>query len=63
MAVIGKGRAVAETWKFRLTRITAWFAWAVVHIYFLIEFENKIVVFFQWAWNYLTNKRSSRIIS
>jgi len=63
MAVIGKGRAVAETWKFRLNGFPAWLAWAFVHIYFLIEFENKIVVFIHWAWNYLTNARGSRLIT
>jgi NADH dehydrogenase len=63
MAVIGRGRAVAEAMGIRLTGFFAWLAWAVVHIYFLIEFENKIVVFWHWVWNYITNKRGSRIIS
>lgn len=63
MAVIGKGRAVAETGRLKLFGLPAWIAWAFVHIYFLIEFENKIVVFLRWAWNYITNKRGSRLIT
>jgi NADH dehydrogenase len=63
MAVIGKGRAVAETGKLRLRGFPAWLAWAFIHIYFLIEFENKLVVFVHWAWNYITNARGSRLIT
>jgi len=63
MAVIGRGRAVAESFGLRLNGFTAWIGWAFIHIYFLIEFENKLKVFFNWAWNYLTNKRTSRLIT
>ena len=62
MAVIGKSKAVAETWKIKLTGILAWFCWAFIHIYFLIEFKNRVIVFCHWTWHYLTNKRSSRLI-
>lgn len=63
MAVIGKGCAVAETWRLRLRGFPAWLAWAFIHIYFLIEFENKLIVFIHWAWNYITNARGSRLIT
>ena len=63
MAVIGRGRAVAESCRLRLRGFPAWLTWAFVHIYFLIEFENKLIVFFQWAWNYLTDRRGSRLIT
>ncbi len=63
MAVIGKGRAVAEAGKIRLRGFFAWIGWAFIHIYFLIEFENKLIVFMRWAWNYITNKRGSRLIT
>ncbi len=62
MAVIGRGRAVVESHALRLQGFIAWILWAIVHIYFLIEFENKMIVFFRWAWNYLTNKRGSRLL-
>ena len=53
---------MAESWKVRMWGFPAWVAWALVHIFFLIEFENRFVVFFRWAWNYLTDKRGSRVI-
>lgn len=62
MAVIGKGKAVAETWKIKLYGVLAWFAWAFIHIYFLIEFRHRIIVFIHWTWHYLTDKRGSRLI-
>lgn len=63
MAVIGRGQAVAETWKLSFSGFPAWIAWALIHIYYLIEFENKVIVFFHWFWNYLTNNRGSRLIT
>ena len=63
MAVIGKSRAVAETGSIRLTGFIGWISWAFIHIYFLIEFENRLIVFIRWAYNYLTNKRGSRLIT
>jgi NADH dehydrogenase len=62
MAVIGKGKAVAETWKLRLTGLVAWLCWALIHIYFLIELKNRFIVFCNWTWHYITNKRGSRLI-
>jgi NADH:ubiquinone reductase (H+-translocating) len=63
MAVIGKGRAVAEIGRVSITGLPAWVSWAIIHIYFLIEFENKFIVFLRWIWNYITNKRGSRLIT
>ncbi len=63
MAVIGKGHAVAENKYLRLQGYSAWLAWAFVHIYFLIEFESKIAVFWRWAWNYMSNRRGARLIT
>jgi NADH:ubiquinone reductase (H+-translocating) len=34
-----------------------------VHIYYLIEFDNKLVVFIQWTWSYFTRKRGARLIT
>jgi len=63
MAVIGRGHAVAEYGRLRINGFSAWVAWAIIHIYFLIEFENKLIVFIHWAWNYMTNGRGSRLIT
>jgi len=62
MATIGRRRAVLQFSKFKLSGVLAWFAWLFVHIYFLIGFRNRAIVFFQWAWSYLTFKRGARLI-
>jgi NADH:ubiquinone reductase (H+-translocating) len=41
----------------------AWIAWIVVHIYFLIQFDSKLIVMVQWAWSYFTKNRGARIIT
>ncbi|HVK60766.1 MAG TPA: NAD(P)/FAD-dependent oxidoreductase [Bdellovibrionales bacterium] len=63
MATIGRRRAVAQTKNFKFTGTTAWFAWLLVHIYFLIGFKNRVVVLFEWFWSYLTFKRGTRLIT
>ncbi|KJR97163.1 MAG: pyridine nucleotide-disulfide oxidoreductase [Desulfobulbaceae bacterium BRH_c16a] len=62
MATIGKSRAVTETHGLRLSGMLAWWAWLVVHIYYLSGFRNRILVLFQWAWSYLTYARGARLI-
>lgn len=47
----------------RLHGFPAWLAWVFVHIWYLIEFDNKLLVLFQWAWNYFTRKRGARLIT
>src|SRR6202034_1187120 len=54
MATIGRNRAVAETWKFKLGGWIAWLAWLFVHLLFLVGFRNKIAVVLDWIWNYFT---------
>lgn len=63
LAVIGRNKAIAEFGKFGFGGIVAWFIWAFIHIRYLIEFDSKILVMFQWAWNYLTMKRGARLIT
>jgi NADH dehydrogenase len=63
LAVIGRGQAVAEIWKLRLSGFIAWFIWAFVHIAFLIGFRNRVVVMLQWAWSYFNYERGSRLIT
>jgi NADH dehydrogenase len=41
----------------------AWFAWLFIHITYLIQFENRLLVMMQWFWNYLTRNRSARLIT
>jgi NADH dehydrogenase len=66
MATIGRLSAVADVkWPFRahMSGIPAWFAWLVVHIFFLIGFRNRVAVFFSWVWSYFTFTRSARLIT
>lgn len=62
MATIGRNKAIAEFWKFKLSGFSAWLSWIFIHIYYLTGFKNKIVVMFQWAWSYFSYKKGSRII-
>ncbi|MEB3291987.1 MAG: NAD(P)/FAD-dependent oxidoreductase [Synechococcales bacterium] len=63
MAVIGHNEAIVDMGFIKFSGFFAWLAWVVVHIYYLIEFDNKLVVMIQWAWNYFTRNRGARIIT
>jgi NADH:ubiquinone reductase (H+-translocating) len=63
LAVIGQNCAVVDLGFIKLTGFLAWFAWLFIHIYFLIEFDNKLIVMVQWAWNYFTRNRGARLIT
>ena len=62
MAVVGKGFAVLQSGRFRLSGFMAWLAWAVVHILYLAQASLRVSVFFQWMWTYVTGQRGSRLI-
>ncbi|MDZ8105781.1 MAG: NAD(P)/FAD-dependent oxidoreductase [Nostoc sp. DedQUE12a] len=63
LAMIGQNLAVVDLGFLKLTGFLAWVFWLIVHIYFLIEFDTKLLVVFQWAWNYITRNRRSRLIT
>jgi NADH dehydrogenase len=63
LAVIGRGRAVADLGRVRAKGFIAWQLWVWVHIFFLIGFRNRVIVFFEWAWSYLTFQRGARVIT
>jgi NADH dehydrogenase len=63
MATIGRSRAVAQIGKLQLGGFLAWMAWLVVHIFYLIDFRNRIVVLLDWAWAYFAYRRGSRLIT
>jgi NADH dehydrogenase len=63
MATIGRAAAVADLGSVRLSGYLAWLTWLFVHILYLIAFENRVMVMFQWAWNYFTQGRSARLIT
>jgi NADH dehydrogenase len=63
MATIGRAKAVAETHGMRLTGYLAWLAWLFIHILYLARFENRVLVMWQWFFNYVTRNRAARLIT
>jgi NADH dehydrogenase len=63
LATIGRKRAVAQIGRFKLSGFLAWLLWSCAHIYFLIGFRNRLAVAMNWAWNYLTFQRGTRLIT
>jgi len=63
MATIGRSRAVARIGKIRLSGFIAWLAWLALHIVYLIDFRNRLLVLIDWAWSYFTYQRGSRLIT
>jgi len=62
LATIGRKAAVADFGRLRLSGFPAWFIWLWSHIYFLINFRNRLVVMIDWAWAYWTFQRYARIV-
>jgi NADH:quinone reductase (non-electrogenic) len=62
MAVVGKGFAVLQSGKVRISGFVAWLAWAAIHLQFLAQSSLRVSVFLQWAWTYITGQRGSRLI-
>src|SRR5579883_1849304 len=63
LAVIGQNEAVVDLGFVKFDGPLAWFVWIFAHIYYLIEFDNKLIVLLQWGWNYFTRNRGARIIT
>jgi len=63
LAVIGRGQAVADIWRFHFSGFLAWLIWVFVHVFFLIGFRNRFVVLFEWAYSYITFRRGARLIT
>lgn len=62
MATIGRNLAVVDLPKYQFSGIFAWFVWMLVHLYSLIGFKNKAVVFLNWVYNYIKFDREGRLI-
>ena len=62
LATIGRARAVGEVFGFKVYGFIAWLLWAVIHIMFIVEFRNRILVGARWLWNWLLHARDSRLI-
>lgn len=62
MATIGKHKAVVELPYFKFQGYFAWIVWMFLHLMLILSIRNKITVFFNWAWSYLTGDSSLRLI-
>ena len=63
MSVEGRGRGRGRLGWLRFSGYPAWLLWLFVHLMYLVAFENRVLVFIQWAWNYLTWQRGARLIA
>ncbi len=63
MATIGRASAVAKVGRFEYAGFAAWITWLLVHLMFLVAFQNRALVFMQWAWHYFTWNRAARLIT
>ncbi len=62
MATIGRNKAVVDLPKFKFQGAFAWYVWMFVHLFFLIGFRNRMVVFINWVYNYVRFDREARLI-
>lgn len=62
MATVGRNKAVCDLKNIRFQGVFAWFVWMFVHLFFLIGFRNRVVVFVNWVYNYIRFDREARLI-
>lgn len=62
MATIGRNKAVVDLKNYKFQGVFAWFVWMFVHLFFLIGFRNRMVVFVNWVYNYVRFDREARLI-
>jgi len=62
MATIGRNKAVVDLKRFKFQGVFAWFVWMYIHLFFLIGFRNRIIVFINWVYNYVRFDREARLI-
>lgn len=63
MATVGKTKAIGQFGKIQFSGLLAWLAWCFVHILYLINFRNRIVVLIRWVYSYWTGQKGARLIN
>jgi NADH:ubiquinone reductase (H+-translocating) len=63
LATIGRSKAVADIKGLRLSGFVAWATWLLVHLFYLIGFQNRLLVFTRWTFSFLTHGRGARLIT
>ena len=63
LATIGRARAVADVRGLRLSGLIAWVTWVAVHLWYLVGFQNRVIVFVRWMFSFATHGRGARLIT
>jgi NADH dehydrogenase len=63
LATIGRAAAVADIKGLRLSGLIAWLIWLFVHLWYLVGFQNRLLVFIQWFFSFATHGRGARLIT
>ena len=63
LATIGRFAAVADLNWLQISGLPAWLLWIFIHLLYIVQFQNRLLVFLQWAWLYITFDRSARLIT
>jgi NADH dehydrogenase len=63
MAVIGRAAAVANVFGLHFWGLPAWLIWLFIHLMYIVEFQNRVLVFVQWGFEFLTFSRGARLIT
>ena len=63
LATIGRAAAIADIKGMRLSGLIAWLIWLFVHLWYLIGFQNRLLVFIQWCTSFVTHGRGARLIT
>ncbi len=62
MATVGRNRAVVDLPKLKFSGFLAWMVWMFVHLMSIVGVKNRLVIFINWLWNYMTYDQSLRLI-
>ena len=62
LATIGRSKAVADVKGLHFSGFPAWVLWLTVHLFYLIGFQNRLLVFLRWTFSFLTHGRGARLI-
>ena len=63
LATIGRNKAVAQFGRLHISGFVAWVVWLFVHLMYLVEFDNRLLVLVEWVYNYITRNRGARLIT
>ncbi|MBI3893711.1 MAG: FAD-dependent oxidoreductase [Candidatus Wallbacteria bacterium] len=63
MATVGRSYAIVDFGRLRIWGFAGWVTWLFVHLLFLVQFQSRVLVLIQWAWNYVTRNRAARLIT